>query len=212
MKIVIASIESKLNEQFFSQHKQIAIDSISHYIEAIILLEKTGVSRDLMSGQDNQAEESINALFVVISEGLDNSNPIYQILDALRHTFSCYAYNGLHELYTRQENESWHPTIRLTEILEPNDIDSLSQEFKIYRGCDIRELQDKSYGQSWSTSLSVAREFAFRHYQSQDWFDESRRVVLEATYSREDVLFSDQSGEFEVVVDVNRLHAIQVHG
>ena len=140
---------------------------------------------------------------------MDNSNPIYQVLDALRYSFSCYAYNGLHQLYTRQENESWHPAIRLTEALEPNDIDSLSQNLTIYRGCDIGELESKSFGQAWSTSLSAAHDFAFKHYQGQDWFDKNRRVVLEAKCSKGDVLFSDQSVEFEVVVDVTRLRGVQ---
>jgi hypothetical protein len=81
----------------------------------------------------------------------------------------------------------------------------------IYRGCDVSELEHNAFGQAWSTSPNVAHDFAFKHYQGQDWFDKKRRVVLEAKCSRDDVLFSDQSIEFEVVVDVTRLHGVQRH-
>lgn len=209
MKMVVESIESKLKEQFFSGHKELAVSSIAHYIEAIKNLENSEASRDLTSGQKNEAEESIRRHFLEITEGMDDSDPVYHVFDALRHSFSCYAYNGLHQLYSRQENESWHPKIMLTEALEPNDIDSLNQDLTIYRGCDVGELERESFGQAWSTSLSVAREFAFKHYQGQDWFDQTRRVVLEAKCSRDDLLYSDQSVEFEVVVDVTRLRQVQ---
>lgn len=210
MMIVVESIELKLNEPFFSEFKKIAIDAISKYIEAIKEFEASRVSRDLTCGQDNKAEESIRAHFCQITEGIDNSDA-FQVLDSLRHSFACYAYNGLHQLYTRQENECWHPKIRLTEILEPNDIDSLPQTFTLYRGCDISELENKSFGQAWTTSLEAAKEFAYTHYKNQDWFVGHNRCVLEARYSKEHVLYSDQSSEYEVVVDVDKLDGIQKH-
>lgn len=210
MKIVVESIESKLNEPFFIEFREIAIDAVSYYISAIKAFEASGVRRNLTCGQDNMAEESICAHFCKISEGIEDSDAI-QILDALRYSFSCYAYNGLHQLYTRQENECWHPKIWLTEVLEPNDIDSLPQTLTLYRGCDIGELESKIYGQAWSTSLEAAKEFAYKHYRNQDWFDENRRVILEASCSKKHVLFSDQSIEYEVVVDVDKLDGVYKH-
>lgn len=210
MKIVVESIESKLNEPFFAEFKEIAIDAISKYIGAIKEFEASGEHRDLTCGQDNKAEESIRSHFCEIADGIGNSDA-FQVLDALRHSFLCYAYNGLHQLYTRQENECWHPKIRLTEILEPNDIDSLPQTFTLYRGCDISELEKKSFGQAWTTSLEAAKEFAYTHYRNQDWFDENNRVVLEAKYSKDHVLFSDQLIEYEVVVDVDKLDGVRKH-
>ncbi len=210
MKIVVESIESKLNEPFFAEFKQIAINAISKYIEAIERFEASGAMRDLTCGQDNEAEEFIRSHYCELVDESDN-NDVIQVLDALRHSFSCYAYNGLHQLYTRQENECWHPKIKLTEVLIPNDIQSLEQVLTIYRGCDISELENSSFGQSWSTSLEAAKEFACIHYRSQVWFDENRRVVLEATYSKDHVLFSDQSIEYEVVVDVDKLVDVRKH-
>ncbi len=210
MKIVVDSIESKLNEQFFSEFKEIAIDAISKYIGVIKEFEASGARRDLTCSQDNIAEELIHAHFCEITDGIENGDAL-QVFDTLRHSFSCYAYNGLHQLYTRQENECWHPKIKLTEVLEPNDIDSLPHVFTLYRGCDISEFEKKSFGQAWTTSLEVAKEFAYTHYGSQDWFDGNDRVVLEARYSRHHVLFSDQSIEYEVVVDVDKLNGVRKH-
>lgn len=210
MKIVVESIESKLREPFFSEFIDIAICSISKYIGAINKFEASGATRDLYRCQDNAAEEFVNNHFCEITKTIER-NDVKQVLDALRHSFSCYAYNGLHQLYTRQENECWHPKIKLTEVLEPNDIESLPQDLTLYRGCDISEFESKTFGQAWTTSLESAREFAYVHYRSQDWFDEKTRVVLETTYSKNHVLFSDQSIEYEVVVDVDRLINVRTY-
>jgi len=101
MKIVLESIESKLNEPLFADFREIAIDAISQYIGAIKEFEASVVRRDLNCGQDNKAEDSIRTHFCEIVDGIDNSGAI-QVLDAFRYSFSCYAYNGLHQLYIRQ--------------------------------------------------------------------------------------------------------------
>ncbi|MBT9492967.1 MAG: hypothetical protein IV107_11625 [Paucibacter sp.] len=209
MKIVVASIESQLNEPFFAQYKEVAVEAIGKYIKAIIEFESSGTKRDLTSGQDNSAEEFIRNHYCEIEKDISNEN-VKQVLDALRYSFSCYAYNGLHQLYTRQENECWHPKINLTDILEPNDIDSLNPILTLYRGCDRKELESKSFGQSWSTSLEAANEFAYVHYQSQPWFDSGNRVVLKANYLRDHVLYSHQSGEYEIVVNIDKLVDVNI--
>ena len=210
MNMVVKSIESKLNESFFTDFKEAAISAISKYIEAINMFEASGMCRDFTLGKNSQAEDYISAYFYETFGEVDNSDA-YQVLDALRHSFSCYAYNGLHQLYTCQENESWHPKIVLAEALTPNDIYSLPQVFPIYRGCEISELKRNSFGQAWTTSPDIAKAFAYTHYQGQNWFDENKRTVLAATYSREHVLFSKQSGEYEVVVDIEKLRNIREH-
>ena len=63
MKMVVKSIESKLNESFFTDFKETAISAISKYIEAINMLEASGMCRDLTLGKNNQAEDSISAYF-----------------------------------------------------------------------------------------------------------------------------------------------------
>ena len=83
MKIVVDSIESKLNEPFFVEFKGIVVSAIAKYIAAIKDFENSGAPRDLLSGSDNVAEMSINEHFIEITSGLDCSSPTYQILDAL---------------------------------------------------------------------------------------------------------------------------------
>ena len=97
----------------------------------------------------------------------------------------------------------------LTEVLTPNDIYLLPQVFTLYRGCEISELKRNSFGQAWTTSPDIAKAFAYTHYQGQYWFDENKRTVLAATYTKEHVLFSNQPGEYEVVVDIKKLRNIR---
>lgn len=210
MKVIVESVEQKLDEPFFAQYKDTAIIAISESIKIIKEFEASGIRRDLMSFKDNLAEESINACFLEIDDEIEDAE-VNQVFDALRYSFVCYAYGGLHQLYTRQENECWHPKIVVTEVLKPNDIDSLPPVFTLYRGCDISELKNRSFGQAWSTSLESAKQFAYVHYSAQDWFNVNKRVVLEARYLRDDVLFSKQSIECEVVVDVAKLRVVSRH-
>lgn len=207
MKIIVSSIESKLNEDFFIDFRGIAINTIAKYIEIIKNYESVGVKREQDSFEDNEAEKLILLHHNAIIE-LINNDDVIQVFDVLWHSFSCYAYNGLHQLYTRQENENWYPKIVLTEILTPNDIEKLDEILTLYRGCDISELENMNFGQAWTTSLDVAKAFAYDHYSNQSWFDEKTRVVLETIYPREYVLFSDQSIEYEVVIDVSKLDSV----
>lgn len=188
MRINVCSIESKLNEPFFSKFKMIAVDAIEKYIDAIKAFEAKGKARDLYSFVDNEAEEFIRSHYCSLSDAIEDEE-VLQVFDALRHSFSCYAYNGLHQLYTRQENEAWHPKITLVERLEPNNINELDSMIKIYRGCDVGELDCNSYEQAWTTSLAVAKDFAFRHYQNQPWFKEEKRIVVVTIYSRDHLFF-----------------------
>ena len=210
MKIDVCTVEAKLNEPFLSDFKEIAVEAIGKYIEEIKRFESLNPERDPYSFSDNEAEEFIRSHYCDLSDRIHNEK-VLQVFDALRHTFSCYAYNGLHQLYTRQENENWHPKIRLTEVLTPNDIDTLPTMVKIYRGCDAAEYENRLYGQAWTTSLQVAKDFAYKHYENQDWYNYHDRTVLETVYSRDYLLFSHQSVEFEVVVDTRELQNVRKH-
>lgn len=204
MKIDVISIESKLNEPSVNQFKEVIKNAIEKFIEEIKKFESSAEVRDTFSFQDNTAVKAINSYANMLSEQIKNSDAL-QVLDVLRHAFASYAFNGLHQLYTRQENEYWYPKITLNEILTPNDIESLPSIIRLYRGCSVSEYESGTYGQAWTTSIDRAKDFAYTHYQGQEWFKIEDRIVLETTYARDDVLFSNQSVEFEVVVDVNKL-------
>lgn len=210
MCIDVSSIESKFNEPFFPDFKEIAISVVSQYIKRIKEFESSSPVIKLDTCVDNAAESFIRSHYCQLVETI-NDQDVMHVFDALRHSFSCYAYNGLHQLYTRQENEAWHPKIWLFEVLEPNDIDTLEPIIKIYRGCDIAEYEKEQFGQAWTTSLNVARDFAYKHYRSQDWFKLSNRVVLETSYLRDELLYSNQSIEYEVVVVTDKLEGVHKH-
>jgi hypothetical protein len=133
-------------------------------------------------------------------------------LDSLRMAFYRYTSGGLLDLFLYQENEAWYPKVVLSKVLCPNDIDSLDEDFLIYRGCDVSEFESKEFGQSWSTSEDIAKKFAFEHYESQEWFDIANRVVVRAKYEKCNTLYSDQteSGEFEIAVKPNMLRNVEV--
>lgn len=206
MKINVKSIESKLNESFFMEHSETAKDTIETFTKIIIKLEGLEAKRDLH--HDDEAIKFINSYYSGLVESIKDDKVI-QVFDALRIAFIQYLSGGLYELYTYQENGEWHPEIILTEILIPNDIDSLNETLTLYRGCDISEFESKVFRQAWTTSLTVAERFAYINYFGYDGFDVSKRVVLETTYYRKHVLFSKQSGEYEVVINTSMLGCVR---
>ncbi len=144
----------------------------------------------------------------------EEDEDLYGVLDNLCMAFFRYAKGGLNALYVNQENEAWFPKIILTQVLYPNDIGSLQDNFLIYRGCNISEFNSRCYGQSWTTKIDIARSFAYNHYSSQDWFSENDRIILVANYARKNVLYSDQTdyGEFEIVVHSGKLENVGLLG
>ncbi len=204
MKIDVSSIASKLNDPVLANFKDDFIKAIEYFIEEIIKFKASGKVSKTYSFEKNEAESAIDSYAETLSNKIENQDAL-QVLDTLRHAFSAFAFNGLHQLYTRQENECWYPKIILDKVLTPNDIDSLPEVIRLYRGCSVNEYDTGEYGQAWTTSIDRAKDFAYNHYQGQDWFNIDDRIVLETMYSRDNVLFSDQSVEFEVVVDVRKL-------
>jgi hypothetical protein len=204
MKIDVCSIESKLFVPSLVIQNKEFINAIEYFIEEIIKYESSGEVRNSSQSEDNAAVKAIKSYANMLSEKINDQDAL-QVLDSLRHAFTSYAFNGLHQLYTRQENECWYPKIILNEVLTPNDIDSLPEIIQLYRGCSVNEYESGDYGQAWTTSIDRAKDFAYNHYQGQDWFNIKDRIVLDTKYSRDNVLFSDQSIEFEVVVDVSKL-------
>lgn len=157
---------------------------------------------ELCSFIGNKTSDEVNEYCYEIMKVLPDESETYFTLDNLRMAFFRYIFGGLTDLFTYQENEGWWPKIVLDRVIDPNDIDTLDDEVIIYRGCDISEYNNGVFGQSWSTNEDLARVFAYKHYSSQEWYDESDRVVLWAIYDKTDILYSNQTeyGEFEVVV------------
>lgn len=209
MKISIASINSKFSEHALLPHRNQLESAISFFISAIRTQNKSGYFYSRGTLQPSPAEVEINNYSAELSEALSNTDAA-STLDSLRHAFSSFARNGLHELFTCQENEGWHPKVILNEELIPNDIKTLPNLVTLYRGTDIAEHNSSSYGQSWSTDKKIAYLFAFKHYMGQPWFKVNQRVILKTEISKEHAYFSNQSGEFEVVINAREISHVEI--
>lgn len=208
MKIDLKSIFDKFDENDVTSHRDEIESAIEVFVNAILEQDSSPGSDSYLLDEDSSAETTINQIAVNLIDKI-NSKEAKIVLDSLRHAFFSFAYGGLHQLFTRQENESWYPKIILDEVLEPNDIDVLPDIVVLYRGTDVEEFESRSYGQSWTTNREVADAFAYKHYVGQHWFERGERLVLCACIPKKHVYFSNQTGEFEVVVDTSMLNDVR---
>lgn len=141
-----------------------------------------------------------------ISEG----SPEWLIFDSIRHAFISFLRGGVLDMYLHREAEVWYPKVIIKQFYgKQSDIDDLDEAIAIYRGTSLSESESGNYGQSWSLSIIVAKEFAYKHYSSQNDFDLARRVVISTQISKSDILYYDKTNsEKEVIVRVEALHNI----
>ena len=190
------------------EHLQAKIESPDISSHASLVCE---VIETLCGYVGNKNDDEVNAYCILVMDKLDRDSEPYFTIDSIRMAFVRFTSGGLKDLFVYQENEAWYPKIILNDILEPNDIETLDEELILFRGCDISELETNQFEQSWTTSEKIARDFAYEHYEAQDWFDVNKRVVVRAKYNKVDVLYSDQSeyGEYEIVVKPDKLSKIE---
>ncbi len=192
MHIDINHLITTLNSKNVIKHKKNIIDQIHQYI-------------NIAQSKDKKCD-GINEVYSQIND--DKANIV---LDSMRNAILSFCRGGLHDLWVYQENQCWYPKIIIKEILEPNDIDSLDDILIIYRGCNLSEIQNKEYGQAWTTAYMRAKEFAVEHYLNEDWFKIEYRVVLKAKINKGDIYYSDQSNhEKEIVVEPSCLLDIKL--
>lgn len=131
----------------------------------------------------------------------------YSIFDSIRHAFIHFKEGGILQMYQCREAEVWYPKVIINKFIgKDEDINSLNEPIKIYRGTSIDEFESKVYGQSWSLSEEIAHKFAFEHYRSQNWFQIENRLVLSSEISKCDIFYYDKYGqEQEIIVDVSKL-------
>jgi hypothetical protein len=204
MKISIESIESKLSENILSPYRQQFETAISFFVKFIRMQGELGYKFDYTSFVDGPAKSAINQYYNELSGTID-SVEANDILDSIRHAFCSFACDGLHQLFTHQENETWYPKVILDCELKPNNIDSLPEIAVLYRGTDLLELKQASYGQSWTTKEHVAHEFAYKHYENQDWFKKENRIILKTEYPKRFAYYANQAPEYEVVINTSKI-------
>lgn len=209
MSISLASITSKLGEHTLFPHRDNLESAIAFFISSIRAQNKSGYLFCGVSFQLSPAQVQINNYSAELSEDLAGTEAL-SILDSLRYAFSLFARNGLHELFTCQENVEWYPKVILSKELRPNDICKLPSLVTLYRGTDIAEHNSSNYGQSWTTCKEIACLFAFKHYEGQPSFEVGKRVILKTKIQKKYAYFSNQTGEFEVVLDVGKISHVEV--
>ncbi|MCW2101901.1 UNVERIFIED_ORG: hypothetical protein EDF86_4610 [Pseudomonas psychrophila] len=209
MSISLVSISSKLSEHVLLPYRDHLESAIAFFIRSIRAQNKSGYLFCGGSFQLSPAQVQINNYTAELSEDLAGTEAL-PILDSLRHAFSLFARNGLHELFTFQENMEWYPKVILNKELRPNDISKLPSLVTLYRGTDIAEHNSSSYGQSWTTCKEIAYLFAFKHYVGQPSFEVGKRVILKTKIPKEHAYFSSQAGEFEVVIDAGKISHVEI--
>jgi len=209
MKIDLDDLYEKLGRHSLIRHKGAIVTAIHYYISQIHEQQNLNYIAEPHFLDDTPAEQAINCYY---NEHFDESldEEAKEVSDSLRHAFCSFAFGGLHQLFTRQENEVWYPSIVLDSELTPNDIENLPSTVVLYRGTDCREYESRKFRQSWTTSLQVAKDFAFKHYQNQPWFSEQDRVVLKTVYPKSGIYFSDQRCEFEVAINTRKIGQVEV--
>lgn len=208
MKVSLKSIDSKLSEDFLSPYRHKFEAAISFFVKSIRVQGGLGYKFDHASFEDSPAKNAINRHYIELSEAIDNVEA-NAILDSIRHAFCSFAYNGIHQLFIGQENEAWYPKVILDCELKPNNIDSLPEVVILYRGADISEFKLSSFGQSWTTKEQVAREFAYKHYESLDWFKKENRIIFKTEYPRCFVYYANQAPEYEVVINTSKIGKVE---
>lgn len=197
-------------KQFVKNNMQISIDHLnenaacrnSSQVASLISLYVSKLIDALML---SKSEDCLKDIYIEYSQKTA-LNAEVEYLESIWHAFHVFRKGGLYDLYRFQQNEGWYPKIALTKELQPNDISTLDNKITIFRGCDISEFEKSQYGQSWSTDVNVAKEFAFKHYASQGWFNHSNRVVLQASIKKENIYYSNQSmAEKEIAIDTTKL-------
>jgi hypothetical protein len=146
MKIEIKSITNKINEPDLEEHKGLLINMVEYCTQVLIKFEPNRPEPLYWMGADNVAVKEIDNYTIHSMGNLSNEEEIYKTIGTLGHAFRSFAYNGLHQLYTEQQNEFWYPKIVLNEILEPNDIETLDDPVILYRGCGVSEHENADYG------------------------------------------------------------------
>lgn len=215
MKDIVSSyLENQMSIDAYALEEDLKNNLIADDRELVHLVIDDFVSVAIKCGSDknsvgqNQPSESINNIF---NQAKFKTDKAYYYCDAIRYAFTHFVDGGLLQLYEHQQNECWFPKLVLKDELKPNDISTLPEMVTIYRGCDISECHAREYKQAWTTNKNVAKQFAYVHYQGQEWFKEAHRVVLMTTISKSDIFYSKQSSEFEVVINTDKLDIDGIH-
>lgn len=111
---------------------------------------------------------------------------------------------GKLKLYKHRQAEWKGPIVRLSRSDCPTPkLDLLVDKNFIYRGMSATEYKSRSFGQSWTTDVQVAKKFAVDTYE-----DQRDGVVAVANLNRPDVIYVfEDDPESEVVIDSSSIRS-----
>lgn len=120
-------------------------------------------------------------------------NKIYDLFNYLK----LFKDGGKFNLYKNRQAEWDGPKVRLDKSDVPSsDIHLLSGKELIYRGMSENEFNSGTFGQSWTTDISIAKRFAQETY-----LDEPTGIIATTKINIPDVIhYSKDDPEHEVIV------------
>jgi len=204
MSIDVDTLENDIITNIIKEDRELVYSVIDDFVSIAI----NYVSYEAPFIEESKPVKAVNDIF---NQASFQSNTASVYCDVIRYTFTHFVDGGLLQLYEHQQNECWFPKLILHSVLQPNDINTLPNILTIYRGCGISEHRAHKYKQAWTTQKEVAQQFAYVHYQSQDWFNKADRVVLVTTISKDALFYSKQSSEFEVVINTSKLKVDEIY-
>jgi len=143
--------------------------------------------------------------------GFTEDSKEYLILDPICHCFINFKEDGIVRMYKYRLTESWYPKAIVTQFIGiKEDIDELGDEVLIFRGTSQEEFDSGIFGQSWSLSKNIAKEFAFSTYKREEHYKNTLRVVLSVTIKKDSIFFynknrKEHKREDEVIIDTKTL-------
>jgi len=152
------------------------------------------------SNEINQVCQDINE-----KHRIKESSDIYFIADTIRHVFSSYKKNGLLGLYKNRETEDWYPRVKISQIILPNNIDSLEENIVIYRGTRETEYNSGRFSQSWTLDKDIASRFPISNTGGKKYLD--KKIILKTIISKKDIFYFDSAdiAEQEVIIDTDKI-------
>ena len=132
----------------------------------------------------------------------------YYTFDSIRHAFISFKAGGIYNLYKHREAECWYPKVLIRNNMGiSSNVDDLDSEITIFRGTSKEEYDSAIYSQSWTLYRKVAEEFAFKHYENQEDYKTTSRIVLQTSISKNHVYYYDKyDDEQEIIIDERKLN------
>lgn len=137
----------------------------------------------------------------------DSDSEIYNSSYDFYNYLRLFKNGGKLRLYKHRQAEWEGPIVRLSRSDCPNPkLDLLAGKSCIYRGMSVAEYESRSFGQSWTTDVQVAKRFAVDTYE-----DQRDCVIAVANLDRSGVIYVfPDDPESEVVIDSSSIRSANI--